>query len=473
MSKPEENTSWVGGATNNRQLLRTAQAGLGGLVAYSIYKGWNLDIEALCLALACILLGAWPMLKWLRTQPYPFPAFETFMLTAITAYAMPLLTDHVAVLRYPPAVVLTSLGGVVLFQACALVAFSRTRAIEQKTRFWTEPIFNRDIHMWLHWGLWINTLYIYLHTFTSWIPYDIDSVLRAIFFGIGTASSFLLGRSWGNDELNSRAKFSVVASLAIGAVIQISSLYLINTISSVLVFFLAYISAGKRIPFVPLLCLFVVLTVLHNGKAQMREKYWQEGAPAVQVTDLPDFFKEWVDYGLDPFIETQTTTTKRGLLERASLLHMMCLVVNETDKGVPLLGGESYSYVLPMLVPRFFWPEKPSGQLAVSRLSIHYGLQSEESSRNTSIGFGVLVESYANFGMLGLAALGLLIGFFAKIITTWTRTSPLMSSGGLVMILLMAWALQIELIMAGWVSSLFQACVCMLGIPYAIKKLFN
>jgi hypothetical protein len=473
MSAPAESISWVGGTTNNRQLLRTARIGLGGLLAYSVYKGWHLPIEALALTILCILLATWPIMRWLHTQQYPFPAFETFMLTTITAYAMPLITDHIGVLRYPMGVVLKSLGGVVLFLVCALVAFAHTRAIQRTTRFWTEPIFNRQVTPWLHCGLWLTTLYVFIHAFTSWISYDIDSVLRAIFFGIGTACSFLLGRSWGNDELNPRAKFSVVTALTISAIVQISSLYLINTISGILVFFLAYISAGKRIPFIPLMCLFAVLTVLHNGKAQMREKYWQEGAPAVQLSELPDFFGEWLDHGLAPFTESEVTVTKRGLLERASLLHMMCLAVNETNNDLPLLGGETYGYVLPMLVPRFFWPEKPSGQLAVQRLGIHFGLQSEESARNTSIGFGVLVESYANFGMLGLAALGLLIGFFAKIITTWTRTSPLLSSGGLLMILLMAWALQVELIMSGWVSSLFQACVCMLGIPYAIKKLFN
>lgn len=468
-----EGNSWVGGATNNRQLLRTAQVGFVGLLVYALVKGWDLPLELLALALVCIALAVWPMLQWLRKQPYPFPAFETFMLTCVTAYAMPLITDHASVLQYPPGIVFLSLAGIVLFQICAIIGFTRVRPIERRSPFWIEPLFSRDIGSWLHAGMWLNALYVYLHMFTTWMPHDIDSILRAIFFGIGTACSFLLGRKWGADELNRNDKISVVASLVIAAVLQISSLYLINTISAVLVFFLAYISAGRRIPYVPLICLFAVLTVLHNGKAQMRDKYWKEGMPQVRLTGLYSFYQEWIEYGIAPLVGKEAAPKKRGLLERASLLHMMCLVVHETDKGHPLLNGETYGYVLPMLVPRFFWPDKPSGQRTVQRLAIYYGLQDESSSRNTSIGFGLPVESYANFGLFGLAGLGLLIGSLSKVITTWTRNSPLLSNGGLMMILLMAWALQIELVMSGWVSSFYQACICMLGIPYVIRRFFN
>lgn len=472
MTREPEN-SWVGGSQNNRHLLRTAQIGIAALLAYCVYKGWNLPVEELSLALLVVGLAAWPILRWLKKQPYPFPAFETFMLTGITAYAMPLITDHVGVARYPAATILASLTGVVIFQMCALLTFTRTRILPLQTHFWTDPLFDRKIDTLLHTGLWASVVYVYVHFFTTWLPYDIDSILRAIFFGISTACTFLLGRSWGRDELSPRARFSLVAALLISAVIQTSSLYLINTISAVMVFFLAYISAGRRIPFIPLIGFFIVLTVLHNGKAPMREKYWAEGMPATTVTQLPDFFVEWAENGMAPFSGEDKTLEKRDLFERASLLHMMCLVVNETEKGLPLLGGETYGNVLPMLVPRFFWPDKPSGQLTVRRLSIHYGLQDEDASRTTSIGFGMLSESYANFGFLGLALLGLVIGFTAKVITMWTSESPLLSNGGMIMILLMAWSLQIELPMSGWISSFYQAAICMLGIPYALKKIFN
>jgi len=263
----------------------------------------------------------------------------------------------------------------------------------------------------------------------------------------------------------------VFLALLCAAIFQITSLYLINAIASVLVFFLAYISAGKRIPFVTIGLLFVVLTILHNGKATMREKYWAPDAPTVSIQDLPSFFTEWVNYGLLPFQKDSGVTKKRELLERASLLHIMCLVVDSTDRGLPFLSGETYANVPTMLIPRFFWPDKPSGQITTRRLGIHFGLQDESSSKTTSIGFGVIAEAYANFGYFGVLLLGLLIGWSNKVVSIWTSNAPLISNGGFLMILLMAWAIQVELPMSVWVSSFFQASICMLGIPYALKRL--
>ncbi len=460
-------------ASGRHQLYKTALIAAGGLVAYAIYKGWNLPAEHLGLSLLCILIALWPGLKWLQSQPYQFPAFEAFMLTCIPSYAMPLISDHEALATYGDAVITKGMVTVIVFQLCALFAFSRTIAHPQRGPFWNDALFTRDITAWLPPGLWLNTLYIALSRFTELIPYDIDSVLRAIFFGISTSCTFLLARRWGSDELERGIKVNIFLALLIAAVLQLSTLYLIGTIASSLVFFLAYISAGKRIPVLALGLLFVALTVLHNGKAPMREKYWAFGAPQLQFSDLPDFYSEWLDHGLAPFREHGEEVEKRALLERASLLQIICLVVESTDRGLPFMAGETYGYVAPMLVPRFFWPGKPSGQITGKRLGIHFGLQNEDSAKTTSIGFGIIAEAYANFGFFGGILLGLFIGSANKIITIWTRNSPLLSNGGFIMILLMAWSIQVELPMSGWVSSFYQASICVLGIPYVIRRLFN
>jgi hypothetical protein len=40
---------------------------------------------------------------------------------------------------------------------------------------------------------------------------------------------------------------------------------------------------------------------------------------------------------------------------------------------------------------------------------------------------------------------------------------------GLFLILLTAWSFQVELVMASWLTSLFQATVVVVGIPFAIR----
>lgn len=455
------------------RLLSTARICFGLLLAYIVWRGWHLPGGLLFLALLCTALAAWPALHWLRFQPHPFPAFEAFMLTCIPSYALQLVSEHEGVLAYDQRIVMRALLAVILFQACALAAYQHRLAHESRSPFWNDPLFTGDISRWLPHGLWLNAAYVLVSLFTDWLPHDIDSILRAIFFGLATACTFLLGRAWAGGALAPGQKANVILALLVTAAFQITSLYLISTITFALIFFLAYVSAGRRIPVVALLLTFAVLTVLHNGKGPMRVKYWEVGAPRLELADLPGFLVEWVNHGLQPYRDPESAVKKRELLERASLLHMICLVVDATDNRVPYMAGETYGYVLPMLVPRFFWPDKPSGQRTTSRLAIHFGLQDESSAQTTSIGFGVLAEAYANYGWWGVALLGLLIGWANKVITVWTRRAPLISNGGFFMILLMAWSVQVEMPMSSWVSSLYQAAICVVGVPYAIRRFLS
>lgn len=451
------------------QLRTTTRIAVGLLLAYCAVKGWSLHGYQLPLCLACVALAAWPALRWARYQPYSFPAFETFMLTCVTAYALPLVNEHATVMSYSDDVVTTAITAVIVFQACAVFAFFSTRAIERRSRFWTAPLFSRDIRRWLPIGMWLHVGYLSVGIFTTLIPADIDSVLRAVFFGISTASSFLLGRYWGNGELPPKEKPAIFFALFLVVLLQALSLYLIASLTALIVFFLAYISAGRRVPWVALGVCFVIFSVLHNGKTKMREKYWAEGAPVVGVTDVPAFFSEWIGYGIQLHGDEERTAQENRLLERASLLQMLCRVVDATDQRLPFMMGETYGYILPQLVPRIIWPDKPSGQITTMRLSVYFGLQDENSTRTTSIAFGTLAEAYANFGFIGMALFGLVVGWAAKVISIWTRLCPLISNGGFIMILVMAWSIQVEFPLSVWIASFYQATICVLLIPYVVR----
>jgi len=107
------------------------------------------------------------------------------------------------------------------------------------------------------------------------------------------------------------------------------------------------------------------------------------------------------------------------------------------------------------------------------RLSVYYGLQNEEDTKSTTIGFGMLSEAYANFGFTGAAILGALFGFVFKKVSIWTRFSPMLSYGGLLLVLLMAWSFQTELTLSIWLSSMFQACVAVLGTPFLLRRFLH
>lgn len=440
-----------------------------GTVGYCLLNGWRLPSQELALALGCTALAFWPAFVWAKNRAYAFPAFEAFMLTTITSYILPVINGHEGVMAYSPEVIDRSLLCVLLFQICALTAFFNTRALEKRTPFWTDPLFTGDPRRWLPIGLWLNVFYMAAGQFTTLIPPDFDSVLRAVFFGLATVCLFLIGRYWGEGSLSSSVKTSAAVALVMGTLLQLLSLYMIAAISGILVYLLAYISAGRKAPWVGLVVLFACFSVLQNGKAAMRDKYWAPGAPAVGVTDVPSFFAEWVQDSLSSDADTSKVSKKNKLIDRASLLQMLCLVVDSTQDNLPYLMGDTYENILPQLVPRLFWPNKPSGQVTTRRLSIYFGLQSEDASQFTSIAFGVLAEAYANFGMWGSVLLGLVIGWASKVISLWTRGCPMLSNGGLIMILVMAWSVQIELPASVWISSIYQAGLAMLIIPYVLR----
>jgi hypothetical protein len=459
----------IPGLLGTSQLRTTARVVVGALVAYCIYQGRHLRGWELELSLACLGLAVWPALRWINTQPYRFPAFESFMLTSVTAYVLPLINEHSVVMSYSDEIVTKAVLAVILFQVCAIIAFQRTVALERRAPFWKKDLFVSDIRNWLPLGLWLHVGYLSLGTFTQFVPDEIDSILRAIFFGISISCSFLIGRYWGDNSLSINQKSNVVFAMLIEVILQLTTLYLISAISGLIVFFLAYVSAGRRIPWAAIWLSFAVFSVLHNGKSAMREKYWAGGAALPGVTDLPAFFSEWVGYGLAPQRDENDAPHSSKLLERASLLQMLCLVIDSTDRGLPLLGGETYSYIPAQLVPRIMWPGKPSGQAATMRLSIYFGLQDEFSTRSTSIAFGTLTEAYANFGFAGMAVFGLLVGWVTKVISMWTRSCPLLSNGSLIMILIVAWSIQTELPLSVWFASLYQALICVLALPFVVR----
>jgi hypothetical protein len=160
-------------------------------------------------------------------------------------------------------------------------------------------------------------------------------------------------------------------------------------------------------------------------------------------------------------------------MERASLFQMLCLVTERTPEPRPFLGGESYKYLPLQLIPSALSPNKMSSLQSNVLLAIHYGLVSPEDPGSVSIAFGMIAEAYANYGYVGCAMLGALLGFFYKMVSLSSRGASQFSLFGLLTILLTAWSFQIEQIFATWFVSLFQAAAAVIGIPYILRVLLR
>lgn len=458
-------------AERGRKLFMTGSVLLAGALCYLAYKANVDDPVHLVLGLLIFTLAVLPSLLWARSGGSRFPVFETILILCANAYAMPVLNAHEQLVGYSAGVITQSCLAVIIYQLAAIATYQAVRGLPGRSPFWRDSLISDKVEKFIVYGLILSTSYIAISTFTTWVPREVESILRAVFYGVGILCTFISSQRWGRGQLGQNEKILFLCTLIPQLIIMSIGLLLIGAISLIGIALLGYVSGGKRIPWLVIALTFLILAVLHTGKTRMREKYWDQGYPAPTISQLPAYFSEWVDYGLQPTSGGKTVSQK--MLERTSLMHILCLIVDCTPERQDYLYGRSYSHVLPQLIPRWFWPEKPRSHIATYELGIYYGLQRVEDTATTTIAFGLVTEAYANFGMFGTMLLGAFWGFWLKKLQIWSTFSPMFSFAGLLMVLLTAWAFSAELTMAAWVSSLQQAVIVVLGAPMLLRALFG
>ncbi|HEY0947727.1 MAG TPA: hypothetical protein VGD81_20760 [Opitutaceae bacterium] len=455
-----------------RRLFAIGVAGLLGLIGYNVLNHDTEDVLHLYLGVAIIVLATAPALIWARDARFHLPVFEVFMLTAINTYALPLLNGHTQLRFYDPEVITHAALTVVVFQAAAVATFFFVRGGPRFTPFWTRELLGDDAVRFLRYGVLLSAAYQYVSSYTTWIPWNFAGPLRAVFFGAGIVSTFVLARLWGAGRLSPGNRALFIAALAAQAYLALPGLVMIATLSQIVLALLGYVSSSRRLPLAVLLPLLAVTAVLHNGKASMRERYWErDQSRSVPVTALPDFYAEWFEAGFGRGEDNPALAAK--FVDRASLFHILCLVVSRTPEKQPYLDGLTYSFIPGQFVPRFLWPAKPVGHIATHTIGIYYGLIDEESTQHTTIAIGLLAEAFANFGTAGAIVLGIVMAAALRKVTLWAHHSPMFSGGGLLMVVLMAWSFQTELTLSIWLTSMFQAAIAVVVAPLLLHRFLS
>jgi hypothetical protein len=460
----------------SRRLFRLGLAVAAGTLGYFGFTNDVADPLHLYLGVAIVTLAFLPALRWAQAGRYRFPVFEVFMLTTATAYALPLLNGHGELARYAPGAVTGGGLLVVLHQLAAMAAYYGVGARPGRGQFWTEELISEHSLSFLRVGMLLCTAHTYVNLFTDLIPYDLAGPLRAVFSGFGIISSFVMARFWGQGRLRLGDRMLLALLLAAQIWMNVSSLVMITGISTLLLALLGYMSGGRRLPLLLLLPAVALIGILHNGKSEMRRRYWNDervGQKQVPLATTPAFYAEWLSAGLARPADTAQSKASATLIERASLFHIVCLVVSRTPESQPHLDGQTYTYIPGQFVPRFFWPQKPVGHIATHTIGIYYGLIDREGTDRTTVAIGLLAEAYANFGYAGGALIGAFMGLFFRKLTGWAADSPMFSPGGLLLVVLMAWSFQTELTLSIWLSSMFQAVVSVVALPFGIKRFFG
>ncbi len=462
---------------NARLLFSASFVAVLGCCGYFAVTATVDDPLELYQGLVIFVLACLPSILWAKGGGRQLPIFEVLMLTTASTFAVPMFSARVQLQAYKPDMVIDAGWAVILYQVAALLAYNGVRGFPGRSRFFTHEVLARDLNRYIGYGLVLTTIYTYISTFTEIIPNDLSGVCRAVFYGVGLVSVFVESRRWGLGELSQREQMLFTLNLAVQVIIQFSTLFLVGGISIVVLGLVGYVSGSRKLPLAATAVMLVVTALLHNGKGDMRAIYWDNEGNHRQpnMTELPAFFTEWLQYGVSPSAEKETGDSKIAgkLIDRTSLLHILCLVTSRTPDPLPYLAGETYTQIPGQIVPRFFWPEKPVGHISTYTLAIYYGLQRQEDTVKTTIGFGMIAEAYANFGLFGVALLGVFLGAVYKKVQVLSAESPLLSYAGIFQIVLMAWSFQTEYPMSMWLSSMFQACVAVMGLPFAMRNFFG
>ncbi len=449
-----------------RRLYRFSLAALICVAACFVYSSGGELSDTTLVGLLILGLAAAPALSWALNQRPWFPVFEITCLTYIAFYAIPLLSRYSELVAYPESVNTQAGLLVACFLAMANLGFATMGKPARPPAWATTSLLPEGTNRYIPLGQTINTVYVYFYTFTAFIPLEFEGTFRALFFGLGTICTFILARQIGARALSRQHTTLFVLNLFIQVGLLFAQLYLIGGISLLALALIGYASSRRSLPWVPVLIVLPLVALLHLGKPDMRAVYWQGGKDMPTLTELPAFYTEWFGYILAP----QDAHEKSTLLERASLIQMLCLSVDRVPSLKPYLEGESYRDIPAQFVPRFLWPEKPSGLLSNIRLALYFNLVNLENATSVSIAFGIVAEAYINFGFLGVASLGLVMGMIFRRLSVLSQSAPIFSSLGILMILLTAWSFQIEQVMATWLGSLFQASVVCIGLPLAYRR---
>jgi hypothetical protein len=409
-----------------------------------------------------------PSLLWVRGRVLGLPIFPIVCLTYVWTSAVPLVQGNAAVTRYELGEQLVGAATVVGFLLLGTLcwAVSAGRTVTPVTHYWGFP---EDPN-----GVGLLTLLAIGCVFISPLPWvlfptlgpNIHSALKMGFVGLAVLSVSVLGYQWGRGKLAIGAKVLFASLGGLFAVIETAGL-LVHGATALSFSVAVTYTLGRGRP--PLLFLAVALSVaslLHLGKWPMRERYWskQESMPG-----YVELYQEWFGYAFDELAAktrnaddpTGRQSTASAPLERASVLHMLLLVETRSPGEVPHLMGDTYAIIPELLLPRFLSPNKPWAHESTYRLSIHYGLQTREQTKTTTIGFGLLAESYANFGYVGVAGLAVLVGAVAGGAMRWGRGRPISSFRGLFGLLVLSALLQTESALGVATNSLFQATVAL------------
>ncbi|MBD2017973.1 hypothetical protein H6F96_28930 [Microcoleus sp. FACHB-53] len=452
-----------------------------GVIVLFLVELYTVDTYSILSIAGAILIGIaslYPFYLWCSGKALGMPVYPLFALTFLWTHALPLVTKHPVIITYSPENHLFASITVTIFLGLGTFTWFQFvkspppypkayRALREKKG---ESFFLFILVI----GVFFN-----MYSLGGWfiLSGGAFTLIRGAVLGLSILSVFVLSYRLGTRELSRNQAIYFLVALFLLIISSGAGLILRENIVIFSVSTIAFVLGRNQIPIITILIVFVCLSLLHSGKDGMRAKYWfGNQSRLLQPWEYPAWYSEWVGYSFDNFRQDKTqpkTEEKTSSLERSSVIHMLLIAQGKTPSDLPYLYGKTYSILPQLILPRFLNSNKIRSHEGTHILSIYYGLQTEEGTLTTTIGWGLIAEAYANFGLLGCGGVGIILGAALGQATRWSLNTPVLSARSLFNILLVSFASQTEWTAGVYVAALFQSSVTLVGINFVFMKVYR
>ena len=464
----------LGIPVERKKLLRWFQVLTAGYLVYFYFTAQFRTVEILALTGGVIFAALLPSYLWCKGKVHGLPIIPVFALSTFPAYILPIHRGSELLDQFSKETEVKAL--------LCLIGFLLTM-----TLIWQQMCNNpREAPpncrmMDLQGSTWLLVVFLILGTLfqlAGLVFYQFSgglfSLVRGYTGNAAMLATFIFSYRLGLGTLTPPLKVLLFGVMGLIIISDAISFILASTLVRLAVIGAGYTLGSQKIPWKSAVVAISLISVLHAGKAEMREKYWNQdgGNRSFSLFEYPLIFGEWFANGVKVLGQKKGEGERdvQSAAERGAMIQVLFRIMEWTPQRKPFLEGETYKEIPSLLVPRILYKEKGIAHIGNWILAYYYEFLTLEGLSKTSIGFDLFSESYANFGYVGMGFLAVFLGLFYGWVGRLSIGVPLLSLRFLFAVLVLSGTFSSNNTMGVFVTTLWQSSMALLTLGLLLTK---
>ncbi len=243
---------------------------------------------------------------------------------------------------------------------------------------------------------------------------QVISVLSALApIDLGYAMVLLPGLRPGREKLG----WLFWGLTVLSSLVALMSGSLAPMVQPLLTYLLGWLLVRRRLRVWPIVLGMLAVLLFQPVKGEFRAKVWDREV-RLSLFERAQLFldlsaRHWLGGETDKTVDRERSV-KVAAARTASALQLSH-IVEMTPAAIPFQNGATYRYFRYALLPRVFFPDKPSAQYADVWAAVMYGYTTPSGTQHVMVGLPQLAEAYLNFGFAGGLVVVLLCGLLLRV----------------------------------------------------------